>query len=114
MAKTKRSKAKVVMVGDIPVRRVTTAEHRRLNKRIKKRIEKWRNRYREIRGKKIDYVTHSYEDGCFYINLYFTDKTNFSLDFAIAEPAIVPFAIEYGDVSTGDYENIKTYFMRRR
>jgi hypothetical protein len=49
-----------------------------------------------------------------YPNLYFTDKTNFSLDFSIAEPAIVPFAIEYGDVSTGDYRNIKTYYYKAR
>jgi len=109
----KNKKPKVVMVGDIPVRRVTRAEHRRLNKRIKKRLQRWRSRYREIRGKKIDYVTHSYEDGYLYINLYFSDKTNFSLDFSLAEPAVVLRVAEYGSVATGDYENIKRYFHKR-
>jgi hypothetical protein len=27
-------------------------------------------------------------------------------------PAIVPRCIEYGDMSTGDYENIRTYYYR--
>jgi len=51
--------------------------------------------------------------GWLYINLYFTDGTNFSMDFSINEPAIVPRVIEYGDMSSGDYENIRTYYYRR-
>jgi hypothetical protein len=76
--------------------------------------QKWRNRFKEIHGKTLDFVTYSYEENLLFVNLYFTDKTNFSLDFSLREPAIEPYANQYGDVSTGDYENIKTYVRRKR
>jgi hypothetical protein len=95
------------------MRKIDAKERKGMDRRIKKRLQKWRNRYKEIRNKRIDYVTHFYEHGYLYINLYFTDKTNFSLDFSIAEPAIVPWSIEYGDMKSGDYENIRTYYLRR-
>lgn len=96
------------------MRRIDAKERRRISRRIKNWQEKWRGKFKEIHHKNLDFVTYSYEENSLYINLYFTDKTNFSLDFSLTEPAIVPYAIEYGDVSTGDYENIKTYLLRKR
>jgi len=32
------------------------------------------------------------------------------MDFSMNNPAIVPRCIEYGDMSTGDYKNIRTYY----
>jgi hypothetical protein len=46
-------------------------------------------------------------------NLYFTDGTNFSLDFTLNEPAIVPKIIEFGKYIDGDYVNLRTYLHRK-
>lgn len=92
--------------------KINAAERKQLDIRIKKRKDGWRRRYKEIRGKKVDYVTHSYEDGWVYIVIYFQDGTNFSLDFSINDPAIVPRAIEYGEIVDGDYQNIRTYYFK--
>jgi hypothetical protein len=47
-----------------------------------------RIQYPEIHGKKLDYVAPSYEDndggGWLYINLYFMEGTNFSMDFSLS------------------------------
>ncbi len=80
--------------------KIDPKERRKIDRFVKKKKEKWRGQYKEIHGKQIDYVTHSYEDGWLYISLYFTDSTNFSMDFSMNNPAIVPRCIEYGDVST--------------
>ena len=96
------------------MRRLSKKERQRLSRRVKDLQQRWRNRFKEIHGKTLDFVTYSYEENLLFVNLYFTDKTNFSLDFSLREPAIEPYAIEYGDVSTGDYENIKTYLRRKR
>ena len=88
--------------------RISKAERKKLDRFHEQRKAKLRRKYPEIHGKKLDYVTHSFEDndggGWLYINLYFTDGTNFSMDFSMNNPAIVPRCIEYGDVSTGDYK----------
>jgi len=97
--------------------KISLKERKRLDRFHEQRKAKLRKKYPEIHGKKLDYVTHSFEDndggGWLYINLYFTDGTNFSMDFSMNNPAIVPRSIEYGDMSTGDYENIRTYYYRR-
>ncbi len=103
-------KPKTVRVSDIEVTPITAKERRKINERIKKRYERLRKRYKEIHGKKVDWVDHNFEEGWLYINIRFTDGTNFSLDFA---PAIVTRGIEYSDMSSGDEEIIRTYFLRR-
>ena len=96
--------------------RISLKERKKLHRFHEQCRAKLRKKYFEIHGKKLDYVTHSLEDndgsGWLYINLYFTDGTNFSMDFSMNNPAIVPRCIEYGDMSTGNYENIRTYYYR--
>ena len=97
-------------------KRISKTERKKLDRFHEQRKAKLRKKYPEIHGKKLDYVTHSFEDndggGWLYVNLYFTDGTNFSMDFSLNHPAIVPVIIEYGDVSTGDYRNIRTYYQK--
>jgi hypothetical protein len=97
-------------------KRTSKAERKKLDRWHKKRKEKLRNRYPEIHGKKLDDVTQRYEDNdggwWLHITLYFTNGTNFSMDFSLNNPAIVTVIIEYGDVSTGDYRNIRTYYHK--
>src|SRR6266852_1137080 len=48
----KKKKNKAVLVDGIPIIPVSPAEHRRLDRRIKKKYEKLRLRYPEVHGKK--------------------------------------------------------------
>ena len=104
------NKPKTVKVGHIEVRRVTAAEHRAIDRKIKKRYARLRKRYKEIRGKKVDWIEHTYEEGSLYVGLRFMDGTYFSLDFS---PQIVTDGIEFSDMSTGDEEILKVYYRRR-
>lgn len=103
-------KPKVAMVGHIPVTPVTAAEHRRINKRIKKTYAQYRKQYKEVHGKKVDWINYSYEEGELYISIRFTDGTNFSLDFC---PVILAHSVEFSDVSSGDNKIIRTYYLNR-
>jgi hypothetical protein len=97
-------------VGNIEVTPVTAEEHRALDRKIKKRYERLRKRYKEIRGKRVDWISHNYEEGLLYVGIRFTDGTYFSLHFS---PSIVTDGIEFSDMSSGDDEIIKVYYRRR-
>jgi hypothetical protein len=101
---------KTVKVGHIEVMRITTAEHRAIDRKIKKRYARLRKRYKEIRGKKVDWIEHTYEEGSLYVGVRFMDGTYFSLDFS---PQIVTDGIEFSDVSSGDEKILKVYYRRR-
>jgi hypothetical protein len=53
-----KKKSKVVMVDRIPIKPISAAEHKRLDSRIRKKQEKIRKRYREVHGKKVDWISH--------------------------------------------------------
>src|ERR1700684_641073 len=93
--------------------KINAKERRKLDIEIEKRKDMLRRKFPEIHGKELDYVTHSYDDGWLYITLYFTDGTNFSLDFTVNEPAMVPKVIEFGKYMDGDYVNLRTYLHRK-
>src|SRR5947209_5685230 len=103
-------KPKTVRVGNMEVRQVTAAEHRAIDRKIKKRYARLRKRYKEIRGKKVDWIQHTYEEGSLYVGVRFMDGTYFSLDFS---PQIVTNEVLLSDMSTGDEEIIRTYYRRR-
>jgi len=42
--------SKVVMVDGVPIKPISAVEHRRLDKRIKRKHERLRKRYREVHG----------------------------------------------------------------
>ena len=101
---------KKVLVGNIEVTPLTSKQHRRLEERVKKRHEKLRNKYREIHGKTVDWVSYSFEDGSLYIAIRFKDKTDFSLRFS---PQIVTDGIDLSDMSSGNFKLIREYYKRR-
>jgi len=103
-------KPKTVRMSNIEVTPITAKERKELNKRIKKRYNKLRGRYKEVRGKRVDWISHTYEEGSLYVGVRFTDGTYFSLDFS---PRIVTDGIEFSDVSSGDEKLLKTYYRRR-
>lgn len=103
-------KPKTVWVDNIEVTPITAKERRALDKKLKKRHKRLRKWYKEIRGKKVDWVSHTYEEGLLYIGIRFTDGTYFSLQFS---PNIVTEGIEFSDISSGDDEIIKVYYRKR-
>ena len=97
-------------VGNIEDTPVTAEERRRIDRSIKKRYDRLRKRYKEIRGKKVDWLDHDYEEGFLYVGIRFTDGTYFSLQFS---PQVVTEGIEFSDMSSGDDEILKVYYRRR-
>jgi hypothetical protein len=105
-----RKKPKAVRVGNITVTPISPKERRNLDRTIKKRHDELRKRYREIHGKVVDWINHSVDDNCLYVNIRFKDKTQFSLRFI---PQIATHYIDLCDVSTGDFKPIREYYNRR-
>lgn len=103
-------KPKTVTVNGIKVTPITPKERRKLNKSLKRRLEMRRKKYPEVRGKVVDYISHSFEEGNLYVNIRFRDKTDFSLQFS---PEVVLDGIDLSDVKTEDYEIIREYYKRR-
>jgi hypothetical protein len=99
-------KPKIVWVGSTPITPISAKERRKINKSIKKRSERLRRRYPEVRGKVVDFISHSIEDGTLYISVRFKDKTDFSLRYA-CDMFVV--GADICDVKTGDYEMIREY-----
>ena len=107
---TPKNKQKIVWVGSTPVTPWTPEEHRRIARRIRKRHEKLRRRYKEVRGKKVDWISQSIEDGCLYFTVRFMDNTALHLQVS---SAVVVEGLELSDWSTGDDKILRTYYRRR-
>jgi hypothetical protein len=103
-------KPKVVMLDGIAVTPITPEERKELDEALKKGHEKLRDRYREVHGKAVDWISHSVEEGSLYVNIRFKDKTDFSLQFSLQ---IVIDGIDLSDMKTGDCEFIRRYYKRR-
>jgi hypothetical protein len=102
-------KRKVVWVGSTPITPISAAEHRRLDKRIKKKHEKLRRRYPEVHGKKVDWISHWHEEGLCFFDVRFMDGKNFSVT---CHPVMVTDSIEFSDMKTGDDVIIREYYRR--
>jgi hypothetical protein len=63
-------------------------------------------RYPGLRGKVVDYISHSIDDGTLCVNVCFNDKSLFSLRFA-CDISIV--SADLSDWKTGNYEMIREY-----
>jgi hypothetical protein len=102
----KKKKPKTVMVDGIPIKPISPAEHRRLERRIKKKYDRFRTRYSEVHGKVVDFITHSIEDGTLYFSVRFKDKSDFSLRYG-CDMFVV--GADFCDFKTGDSEMIREY-----
>ena len=61
---------------------IKAKERREIAKRAKQRQDELRERYPEVHGKVVDFITHSIDDGTVYFTVRFTDKTSFCLRYA--------------------------------
>src|SRR5260370_355778 len=107
---SRKRKPKVVCDGDTPLTPIAAKERRKIDKSIKKRYEKLRRRYPEVHGKRVDWISHGYEEGYLYFNVRFTDGKNFSI---LCSPTIVTNVVDFSDVKTGDSLIIREYYRRR-
>ena len=101
------AKPNAVQVGNITVAPISAKQRKILEEKIKKRHEGLRRRYREVHGKIVDWVSHSFEDGSLYVSIRFKDKTEFSLQFSAK---ILTDSIDLSDVSTGNFKMIREYY----
>ena len=84
-------KPKRVWVGNTPVTSITPKERRKLHKLMKKRLDMRRRRYFEVRGKVVDYISHSIDDGVLCMNACFRDKTPLFRQFPSHSKSSVQF-----------------------
>ena len=99
-------KPKIVWVGSTPVRPLTPKEHKKLNKLMKKRMETRRKKYPEVRGKVVDFITHTIDDGTLYFTVHFKDDTSFCLRYACDMFAV---GAELSDWQSGDFHILREY-----
>ena len=100
------AKAKSVGVGNIEAAR----RSRETEERVKKCHERLRNRYLEIHGKVVDWVSHSFEEDRLIVTIRFMDKTEFSLEFS---PKISMDSVDLSNLATGNFELIRGYYRRK-
>jgi hypothetical protein len=81
-----------------------------LNKQIEKKYDRFREKYPDIHGKKVDFVKHFMEEGILFFSIRFMDGTNFCIQY---EPTVDLMGVEYSDMRTGDAVILKDYFRRR-
>lgn len=103
-------KRKVVRVDRIPIKPISAAEHKRLDRRIRKRHEKLRRRYPEVHGKRVDWISHWYEEGLCFFSVRFTDGKEFSV---ACRPVIVTDTVDFSDMKSGDEVIIRQYYRGR-
>ena len=94
----------------VPTTRYTDKELRKIAKRIKKRHEKLRRRYKEVHGRRVDWIDHFVEEGWLYVEVRFKDGSSFNLQFS---QQILTEGIELIDRRTGDDKPLKEYYRRR-
>jgi len=108
---TNRKETKIVWVGNTPVTPPTSAERRKIDRRIERKHAKLRRKYKQLHGRKVDWISHAIEDDCLYFTVRFQDKTALHLQ---VRPELVIEGIELSDWTTGDDKILRTYFRRRK
>jgi len=105
-----KKKCKAVMLDGIPLEPISTGERRRIDKRIKKNHEKLRRQYREVHGKRVDWISHRIEEGILFFSVRFTDGKCFSVTYS---SLAVLDTVDFSDMSTGDIVILKNYYERK-
>lgn len=82
---------------------------RQIDRAIKKKYDRLRKRYPEVRGKRVDWIDHRFEEGWLYVGVRFMDGTYFSLQFS---PLIETEGVEFSDMSSGDDVILREYYRR--
>jgi hypothetical protein len=81
-----------------------------LDGRIEQKYDRWRRKYPEIRGRKVDFVKHWMEEGILFFSVRFMDGTDFSVQYELTAELV---GVDYSDMKSGDLVILKEYFRRR-
>ena len=103
----RKKKSKAVMVDGTPVKPLSAAERKRLDRQIKRKHEKLRKRYREVHGKKVDWISHWIEEGILFFTVRFMDGKCFSVTYS---PCVTLDTVDFSDMSSGDDVILKEYY----
>ncbi len=87
-----KKKSKVVSVDGIPIKPISAVERTRIDKRIKEKHETLRKRYREVHGKKVDWISHWIEEGILFFTVRFTDGKCFSAAYS---PCVILDTVDF-------------------
>lgn len=104
-----KKKSNIVEIDGVQIKPISAAEHRRLDRRIKKNHEKLRKQYREVHGKKVDWISHWIEEGILFFTVRFMDGKCFSVTYS---PCVLLDTVDFSDMSTGDEVILKSYYQR--
>ncbi len=85
---------------------ITAKERKAIAKRAKQRQDELRERYPEVHGKVVDFITHTIDDGTLYFTVRFTDKTSFCLRYG-CDMFVV--GADLSDWRSGNYNIIREY-----
>jgi hypothetical protein len=99
-------KPKAICVGNTPTTPITSKERKEIAKQINKGREKLRKVYLEVRGKVVDFISHTVTDGTLYVSVRFADDTNFSIRYA---SNMFVVGVDLSDWKTGDMNLIREY-----
>lgn len=80
------------------------------DRRIEAKDDRFRKKYPEVRGKKVDFIKHWMEENIVFVSIRFMDGTNFCIQY---KPTVELLGVEYSDMKTGDTVILKEYFRRR-
>jgi len=83
----------------------------KLAKPIARKKEKLRRQYREIRGKRVDWISHHADEGLVTLQVQFMDGTRFLVQYGHSE--FVLDLVSHADASSGDLKVIRDYYVRR-
>ena len=85
---------------------ITAKERRETAKRTKQRQDEQRERYPEVHGKVVDFITHTIDDGTLYFTVRFRDKTSFCLRYGYGMFVV---GADLSDWRSGNYNIIREY-----
>jgi hypothetical protein len=102
-------KRKTVDVGNIEVTPFSAKKLRAIDRSIKRKYDRLRKTYKEVRGRRVDWIDHHFEEGWLYVGVRFMDGTYFSLQFS---PQVGTEGVEFSDMSSGDDVILKEYYRR--
>jgi hypothetical protein len=88
------------------MKRLSAVERKNLDRAVEEKHRELRALYPEIRGKRLDWVTHHVNDGTLYVDIRFQDGTEFYLSF---DPRIAIRNAVLWNPSKSKDEVIRTY-----
>jgi hypothetical protein len=104
--KRARTKPRIERVEATPANPFTPQRKKKIHKLVNKRLMRDRKRYPEVRGKVVDYIRHSVDEGTLAVTVAFKDQTAFFLRYACQ---LFPVAVDLSDWKTGNMKMIREY-----